>query len=144
VDPANPSDVLTFNGNVTFENEGFYYYNFASIEELGLNDFFQVNGDLTFESGAQFGILFNAVDDPSTGNAYWNTNQTFLVASATDVVGFDNLTLNALDYANGYFWIGHDEGDINLHWHAVPEPGTAMLLVLAGLLVAQQNRRRAR
>jgi hypothetical protein len=142
VDPANPSSVLTFNGNVTFENEGLYYYNFASLENLSLNDFFLVNGDLTFESGAQFGILFNSVDDPSTGNSFWDTNQTFLVATATEVVDFSNLTLNALEYANGYFWIGHDEGDINLHWHAVPEPGTTGLLVLAGFLVVTRRRPR--
>lgn len=142
VDPNNPTSVLTFNGNVSFENEGFYNYNFASLDNTGLNDFFRVNGSLTFAEGAQMGLLFTTMDDPSTGNSFWDTNQIFLIASATEIVGFDNLDLNALDYANGYFWIGHDEGDLNLHWHAVPEPGTWTLLLAAGALALRRRRGR--
>ena len=143
VDPSNPTSVLTFDGNVTINNGGFYYLDIQSLVDLSLNDFFQVNGTLTFAAGSQMGILFNAVDDPGTANPFWNINQTFLIASATDVVTFDNLTLNALDYANGYFWIGHETGDVKLHWAAVPEPGTWGLILLGcGLLARRMARKK--
>ena len=143
VDAANPASVLTFDGNVTINNGGFYYLDIESLADMSLNDFFQVNGTLTFAAGSQMGILFNSVDDPSAANPFWNINQTFLIASATDVVTFDNLTLNALDYANGYFWIGHEAGDVKLHWAAVPEPGTWGLILLGcGLLAGRVVRKR--
>ncbi len=145
VDADDPSSVLTFAGDVTIENEGFYYFNLASLTQMNLNDYFAVNGTLTFAAGSQMGILFNAVDDPSTGNSFWNSNQTFLVASATTLGAADNLTLNALDYANGYFWVGHNDtlGEVNLHWQAVPEPATGALLALcSGWLLFRRPPRR--
>lgn len=141
VDAGNPTSVLTFEGDVTLKDEGLYYFKLASLTDMSLNDFFQVNGTLTFASGSQMGILFNSVDDPSTGNLFWNTDQVFLIASATQVVDFDNLSLNVLDYANGHFWVGHDEGDVNLHWHAVPEPGTATLAGLGFFMLLAARRR---
>lgn len=144
VDASNPTSVLTFDGNVTINNGGFYYLDIQSLVDLNLNDFFQVSGTLTFAAGSQMGILFNSVDDPSTANPFWNISQTFLIASATDVVTFDNLTLNALDYANGYFWIGHEAGDVKLHWAAVPEPGTWGLILLGCGLLARRVVRKKR
>jgi len=146
---SSPGDHLEFVGDVSFEADSLYNFHIASLVNPDLNDFFSVNGTLTFLSNlsegttAQFGIFFDGVDDPSTTNAFWDTNQIFPVAQSTTLVGFDNLDLNALEYAGGYFWLGHSGGTLNLHWHAIPEPATWALLVCGLSALAASRRRRS-
>jgi autotransporter-associated beta strand protein len=156
VDEAGNSGLLTFKGDMTLESTGFYYWTMRSLSDEtspappGLaNDRFHVEGTLTFEAGSQFGIQFDGVNAPGSGDSFWDSDRSWLVASSDNAIvygsGGYSVIINSLSYANGYFQYDPDEAAnrLVLQWVAtpVPEPSSGIFLLGAGGALALWRRK---
>ena len=109
---------------------------------------------LTIQSGVTSSLVFNVGSTVNWNNAFWNTNQAWLVFDTVDgnysgpVFGSLVLTVDSAAQTLGSIRSGAsfaytiNGGDIYLNYTAIPEPATWMLLVgsLTALVILRRRR----
>lgn len=154
--------VITFNGNLTSGGQ-------PATLGLDNNKTFLINGALNTTAGLTLDITGLGIPDqpstaiaPVTGSFPLGTITTVPAAGAFDIgkvftLGFDavfavgqgttiatrineDAPFNAA--TQSVYWLDEDGGVVTLQYSVVPEPGTVVLLLLAGPMLAIRRRRR--
>jgi|GEM_PF-4423093 len=156
---GNSPGIQTITDGVYYEAGSFFNWeleaNTASLTlQTGTPEFDQltVNGLLNIGAGAQINLTLNGAG--STVNftdAFWSTEQSWLVAESGGLSGHWNLGLISLDSDGnaytpyGYFDLSGDGANVYLNWtvaETIPEPASALLvgLGLAGFWFVRRRK----
>lgn len=147
---ASPGNI-TFNGATTFGIASQFYWTLNALTDTP-TDAGSAWNTLTFGGTTNFTsqsvtMFLNIPEslDPSSGNAFWNTNHQWIFASGSSgAFTGDGLSIENWSWDSGNFNWYHasDHSEVGLFFTAVPEPSVTAL-VLAGLgAVAVLGRRR--
>ena len=154
ISPGNSPGKLTLQTGVDFSSGGKYFWQLASLTDDGTGtagtDFDQLllnGGNLTLGGTSLLTLDFSllGVSDPNSTATFWDSNHSWTIidgngATNTGSTNFSQIT-NAT-YADGFFTTSSDSaGNTVLNFQAVPEPGSASLLVVGALGLLARRRR---
>ena len=159
--PGNSPGIQTFGDDLTYSGGASVvnldvdsYSNMNPGNPNALFDQMLVAGDLNFAATTTVNLVFNGANSTvDWSNPLWNDSQSWLVYDvAGDVIGFDDLELNVIDWLDGNenpflaerpdstFSFSNEVDGIYLNYTVIPEPSTALLGGLS--LFALLRRRR--
>ncbi|HWL53394.1 MAG TPA: PEP-CTERM sorting domain-containing protein [Chthoniobacteraceae bacterium] len=150
--------VLQFTDGLTLETGAHFDFQLLSDTALLANrgtafDGVDVSGgDLSIAEGVLFNVSFDtAGSSVDFTDAFWSANQEWLVFDGTEIAADHLFTLgnvsrdsagNSISLTGGTLGFRQDGDGLYLTYTAVPEPGTAALLLMAGGLAAVAWRRK--
>ena len=152
--PGNSAGKLTLQTGLNFSGDGKYIWQLGSLKDDGTGtagtDFDQIlltGGNLTLGGTSALTLDFSllAGSDPNSSAPFWQSNHSWTIidgtgATNTGSTNFAQIT-NAT-YADGTFTTSSDSaGNTVLNYQAVPEPGSAALLVFGTLSLLARRRR---
>lgn len=154
---------LVFTDAATFAGNSVYEWTLGDLttaesggvagEDWSLIDFQTTENVLLGPDSANLFTIdpdFSLVDDPNSGNPFWNTDHTWVVMRSERSFYASGNALNlyfgfATFEQGQFFWNTSEDGkEILLYYDAVPEPATGGLVMLAALLFVGCHRRQVR
>jgi len=162
--PGNSPGIQTFDADLTYEAGASVLWELVNnVAHLGTRgtdfDGINVGGTLTFGDLTTIDLSFNFTGSlVDWSNAFWATAHTgtdgwLIYSGATDLVGFDNLSINTSNWLDGFgqsfdsirggdffFSLYQDGNDIFLNYNVIPEPKTALLGAIGFLMLLRRRR----
>lgn len=132
---ANKPGTLAVSGTLTLDSGSNFLWNLGAFSTANPGtdwDQISVTGALTVTSGAKLKPVVPNQTDP-----FWNSDHTWthIIATSTAYSG-GGLTIPAADnftVGTRTFWTSADSGGVTLHWSAIPEPSSLVVLgIMAG------------
>ena len=159
--PPGNSPGTTVSADATWGVGGEYLFEIVDVAGMAGTDWdlWQINGvlavDATATTNGRFTIRLASLDASDAPAAAVNfdplQDYDWLIATASGgVSGFDasKIAIDASDYLNplsgGSFSVASVGDDVHLRFNAVPEPGTAMLMGVLGLMGVMSYGRRGK
>lgn len=141
-------NTLGLGGNLTISSE-YRAFLGALDETVGYTQLHMTGDNVTLTLGGDSTLtldFLNDIDDPDSGNPFWNTARSWTIISFTgdntSISGtFENVNLG--DFAQGEFSLIYSDADgVTLSY--IPEPAAISLLMggVVGLLIVMLRRRR--
>jgi autotransporter-associated beta strand protein len=142
--PGNSPGLATFTSGLTLNTGSNFNFELIGNTTSGRGTNFDAvdvtGGILTLQSGVNFNITLNGTGSTvDFTNAFWNSNQSWLVFSNTNAPSIASLfnlgTVSADSQSNTYtgygsFSFSQSGNDIYLNWAPIPEPSTGILLAV--------------
>lgn len=145
---------LVFEGESTFAGDAVFEWTLASLTsdsaEAGIAwnmlDFRTSEDVYLGTSDVQFSIVpnFSLVDDPNSGNEFWNTKHHWKFITSENAFEYVNFYWGFAHFTQGYFQWNNNEANtvITLYYTPIPEPGAVSMAIIAGLALTVFRRRR--
>jgi autotransporter-associated beta strand protein len=142
--PGNSPGLTTFTSGLTLNTGSNFNFELIGNTSSGRGTNFDAvdvtGGTFTLQSGVNFNITLNGTGSTvDFTNAFWNSNQSWLVFSNTNAPSIASLfnlgTVSADSQSNTYtgygsFSFSQSGNDIYLNWAPIPEPSTGILLAV--------------
>lgn len=143
--PGNSAGTLT-TGSQTWEAGGIYQWEIENWNGTVPGedwDLLNINGTLSITAGSEVPFVLQIAGYEFEG--FTEQDRDFLIASANDgIAGFDpnKITLDLTDFAHGSgSWVLNSDGsNLVLSYTAVPEPGSATLVMLGAFMLLGNRR----
>jgi len=159
--PGNSPGIATQNGNLTLSTSSAFEWELIANTTAGAGTNFDqtafASGGLTIQTGVAANLIFNAGSTVNWSNAFWSSNQQWLVFSSASslsavpgIFTAVNLSLDSIGASlssvrsGASFNFTSTGNDVFLNYTAIPEPSTWALLAVGAGALALLKRKRAR